>query len=698
MIDSLSQQMRQDILVGLESADEELRRLAVERLLLLPIEEATAQLQRCLGDPGWRVRKAAIERVVAGRDEARVQTMLVESLADGENPGRRNAAFEALVQCGARVTPRLLDELDSPDVDVRKLVVDALASIGDPTTRVRLGQAIADEDPNVRAATAEALGVVGGVGEIATLLEMTRRESEDVLVRLSALRALCHMEAGVSVSSVGNALEQSLLRPAAFELISHSTDPEVASILLKGLSSGSRSSREAAIEGLLRVLSRVDGVASSALVRRIRDAAQQNEHLVESCCERLESANLATRMRLIQFLGLLDDSRVVLPILRAGRDEALQELADGTIEALPASVVEAFADRWPELESELRVRACPILGHLAGETAERLLLEALDSSDVFLRGAAARAIGEGGFFARLPALVQRLEMAARAEDVESDEEIETIVAAIVALADHPEAAGAGVDVQLIEMLSSRLAGAMEPVRLAIARVLGQLGREQDGDVIAYLLKDESAAVRRAAVRALARFEYSQMGDALRLALGDEASVVRIAAATVLGQSGCLAATGDLARQMADEDPRVVSVAVRSVGRLYRGQIASPEIEALIGPALEGEAPVALAGVEALMEMGGECAGRLVTPILSRPEAEVVRAGVACLGAHAETDSLDRIFSLVGHPDWSVRAEVVQVLADRVVRKSLPALLRQLEVETDEFVREAIQRAVDRLED
>ena len=83
----------------------------------------------------------------------------------------RNAAFEALVGCGPRATARLLTELSSEDPDVRKLVIDALAAIGDPTVRGPLVRATEDPDPNVRAAAVEALGVVGGSQEIECLID-----------------------------------------------------------------------------------------------------------------------------------------------------------------------------------------------------------------------------------------------------------------------------------------------------------------------------------------------------------------------------------------------------------------------------------------------------------------------------------------------------------------------------------------------
>ncbi|MCR9097385.1 MAG: HEAT repeat domain-containing protein [bacterium] len=699
MTGGVSREERAAILEGLESADEEVRRLSVEQLLLLPADEAAARLCESLGDPGWRVRKAAVARLVRRRHDPKVQAMLVASLADGDNPGRRNAAFEALVACGSGVTPRLVGEMTSDDVDVRKLVVDALAAIGDPESRAPLGSALADPDANVRAAAAEALGVVGGVDEIGSLLDLVTAQDEDVLVRLSALRALSRMEASVGVASLGDALEQSLLRPACFELLGFSADPEAIETLIKGLASGSRSSREGAMGALLRTLSRFDADEHDRLIERLRAAAAANERLVELGCERLVQADLGSRMVLIQFLGLLADTRAIVPILESGRDEAVEELADRTLESFGRVLPEALEPTWSDLPFDLKTRACAVLGRVRGEVAERLLADALAEGDPGLRCIAATALGQGGFFDRMPELVRRLEGAAREAEVDGEDEVDVVVRAIVALAEHPEAITAGVDAQLVGMLSSRLAGAPEPVRLAIAKVLAKVGQDEDEEIIGFLLKDAAPTVRRAAVQALERFDFERARDALRVALVDESSAVRIAAATVLGRSDRDEAAEDLARQMGDEDERVVAVALRSVGRLHRGRgLSSGRLEDLIGPALDREPLVALAALEALIEVGGESAARLALSAIQRPEADVVRAVVACAGAHGDERSLAELLPSVAHADWAVRAEVVQMVSDRAYRKGLPALLRRLEVEDDAFVREAILRAVGRLEE
>lgn len=695
----VTQTERQAILDGLRSSDGEVRRLSVEQLSQLDIEEAVPHLAERLGDEVWRVRKAAVECLVRCIEHPPVQEILVASLADGDDPGRRNSAFEALVACGVRVTPRLVTELSNPDVDVRKLVIDALAAIADPETRKPLVHAISDGDTNVRAAAAEALGMVGGVEEAEHLLSAANAPEEDVLVRLSALRALVRLEVDTTVATLGTALDVSTLRPAALTLLGKSEDPAAAEVLLKALAGGSRSGREAAIGALLEKLGRMDGAEELLLRDRLREAVRASDRLVESVCERVEASDLTTQLVLIQFLGLLHEPETVIPILKAGRDEAIEELSETTLESLGEIVPIAIDDCWDDLDSELKRRACVVLGRLGGDAAEARLVEALVVDDSELRRAAARALGRGRFARCLPDLVRRLEAAARSSQFDSHDEISTLIDAIVELAERPEAVGAGGDAQTIEMLSSRLEGAPEALRLAIAQVLVSLARPAYKDIIAYLLKDESSAVRRAAVQALARFDFSISREFLRLACGDESERVRTAAASVLGKMDDLDAIADLEPMTQDDDSRVVAVAFRAIGSLCRrlapgADSAYSKLEA----GIERSPMVALASIEALNDVGGLRASSLALQAIGRSEPEVVRAAIDCVDKHGTEQDLANLLALVPHPDWSIRAETARALSRRRYRKSLPALLRRLEFEDDAFVREAMLSAIRRLEE
>ena len=698
MSGTLSRDEQNALFEALQSDVEEVRRLAVEQLLVLPPAEAVAQLVLRLGDSAWRVRKAAVDRLVACREEVLVHAGLLEALADGENPGRRNAAFEAFVAIGARSTAPLFTATASPDVDVRKLAVDALAAIGDPIAREVLVRMLEDCDANVRAAAADALGVVGGVLAIGALIRSSARFAEVPLVRLSTLRSLDRLEVSIGVDALADALAHPQLRPAALDLLGHSTDPRAEEELVKGLTSAARSIREGAIGGLLRQLARRDSLESDVLCVRLRELARADSDLVVRCCDGLDAEDLSRRMGLVQFLGVVGDERAILSLLQAGRDEALREQVDATLEGLGEVTVAALRPVWGELEIDLEVRACGILGRVGGEAAEALLVSTLQATSARAVGCAAMALGAGGYFRCMPDLVRRLDTSGRDADVDRAEEIEDLIAAIARMAECAQTGNATVLTQLIDVLSSRLGGAPEALRVAIARVLARVGRTEDADLVDYLAKDASPLVRRAAVQALVRFGAHRSRHALRLALGDESSAVRIAAAAVLGQTGALEALDDLERLSFDGDFRVAAAAVRAAGELLETRVDdAADRGAWIGLAVASEPIVALAAIEALARIGGTIAVQASLTALARPEPEVVCAGIVCLGRHAAVDDLLPIVAVIGHEDWTVRAEAVKVLAARGQRRALPTMLRRLEVEVDSFVHEAILAAARKLE-
>lgn len=685
----------------LRHADEDIRRLAVERIEALPIDRGLRLLVDRLGDPSWRVRKSAVERLIASSDPTRATGALIAALADGENPGRRNAAVEALVQCGLRVVPALLEATASPDVDVRKLIVDALAGIGDARANARLLELLTDPDVNVRGAAADALGAIGGAGVAERLLACAVRGEEDSLVRFSALHALSVLEHPVRVADLGGLLDDPVLRASAFDLLGRAPEDDFKAVpvLLGGLTANSRRAREAAMKALLQIYARRDGEEADRLVEELRVATAASPAIVSAAIESLAEADLATRLVLVQFLGLAGAREAVLPILRAGADEALTEVCAQTLARMGEAAEEQVDAAWGGIDATLRCEACRLFGATRGERGAQRLLASIGAAEPELRIAASQALARRRLASAIPQLVRRLEQAASEDAAEREEEVFALSEALIAAAGPEAPGGAAATGQAVDLLCAGIDEADEEVRLASTRILGCIGRPQDVMAVAYRLKDPSARVRRCAVEALARLGPDAAIEPLRLALADESSSVRIAAALALGSSQHPTVLKDLQRLAEDEDPRVRSAAVRSVGLLLGrdGREAhSPAALALIESALADEVLVALAAVETLRAIGGEAA-RSAQALLERREPELVREAVACVREHGEAQDLDLVLPLIGHPDWSVRAEAVTALAERRRVRSVPVLLRRLETEQDDFVRSAILRALERLE-
>jgi HEAT repeat protein len=583
---------------------------------------------------------------------------------------------------------------------VRKLVVDALAGIADPRASEPLQEMLDDPDPNVRASAADALGAIGGDGVPEALICKAAASDEEQLVRFSAIHALNVLEYPVRASELQSVLNDPILGHAGLSLLGRAEgDAEGISVLLKALGSGSRSTREASIRSLLTVVGRIGPDENNSLLARIRAAALENDLVVSSAVERLPEADLSMRLTLIQFLGIVATPTAVVPILMAGRDEALSEASLMTLESLGEVAERIIDEEWSNLDAESRRDACLLFSETDGEKSAARLLSSLEDPSGETRSAAARSIGRRGLESGLAPLVVRLAATAAEDDFGAEEALAAIIDGLIALAAPGPKTGTAVTARAVELLTACLGGSSESVRLAVATVIGQIGRSEDSQIVSFLMKDESSSVRRASIEALARLEPGTAAEPLRLALADESPMVRIAAARALGASENIEVVDDLRRLADDEDSGVRAAAVRSV--VFRFSQSSTdesqsEMLQVLDAALADEPPVALAAIEALCEVGGIAAERAIG-ILERPESELVRAAIRCVGLHSDVDDLEVLFPLIGHSDWSVRAEAIQMVADRRSIRAVPSILRRLDVEQDDFVRDVTLSALKHLE-
>ncbi len=682
---------RDHLLEDLQSGDEDVRRLAVERLTTLPPAEGIPALVQCLGDPSWRVRKAAIERLASAPQNAGAVSALIESLADGDNPGRRNAALEALTRCGSAAVPALLEASHDPDIDVRKQIVDALSAIADPVAGPRLLALLDDPDPNVRGAAAEGLGCLGDASAGDPLLALAVRDAE-TLVRLSTLRALDRLEFEVSPSELQWALDDPLLCGAAYALLAHADGALAVPVLLKGLESGGPSARDAVVQALVRICARESGTRPE-LLEEIQQGIPREGPAFAYAMERARDGSLAARLAVVQLLGMVRHAEAGVALLAAACDEALTEVALDALRALGAPAVPPIEAAWHAIGSESRTVACRFLAETPGDASRALLVQALRGGDFEVRAEAARALGAHRAIENVPELVDLVSQATGGDEPWRDEEQRA--AGIDALSEI----GGDAPAVVIDALRLRIGEESDGFRLAAASILQRIGRPEDASLLGLLASDASPAVRRAAVEGLATISAEPPVETLRMALADEDAGVRIGAATALSRCAPDRVLDDLASLAEDPDDRVRAAALRSLGRLCGRGSADPQprVLNLLSQALHRRGTPAMAALEVLSEIGGESAVALASSVLEAPDAELVEAAVACIGRHAPRESLCELLPLLSHDQWVVRAQTVDVLAERSVQAAVPAMLRRLEAEPDDFVRDAILSALDRLE-
>ena len=373
--------------------------------------------------------------------------------------------------------------------------------------------------------------------------------------------------------------------------------------------------------------------------------------------------------------------------------EALVDLGDGAGAEIEAA--------WDGLDTRSRSLACEVLGRLPGEAGLGRLRAALSAQDCALRIAAGRALAAKGDGGALPGLLARLEIAPTLhwdpdEGEEADEE-KVLARAITEIVRSSDAEAREVAVSLID---ERLQNAEEPFRFAATELLGSIGRSEDAAQIKGLLSDPSERVRRAAIMSLVAIT-DDCAEAIRVAMADESRMVRIGVAVALTGSDRADVLEDLATLADDSEVRVRAAAMRAVGewvsRRERDENLRDEALAVLATGLGRGGMEAMATLESLRRIGGSAAVALTHSALGTDDAAIVEAAIACLGEHGTKHDIEAVVGLFSHPHWAVRARAVEVAANRRLVSALPAMMRGLDTEQDEFAREAFLQAVSSLE-
>ncbi|MDW8281492.1 MAG: HEAT repeat domain-containing protein [Myxococcales bacterium] len=428
MTDSTGPRTREalaDIAAVLRHGDEQARLEAVRRLPDAGdpgSSDVLALLEEALGDDSFRVRKEAVRVALAWRDQARLAERMVEVLAEPDNVGRRNAALEIVTGLGLLALEPLLRALQGLPKH-RKLLVEALGSLsGAPVSRVApaLCAALRDEDPNVRAAAAEALGALVELSpEVQGALRRVLVEDTDLVVRLGALEALNRHQIALPVAMLQPLLGELVLRPAVLLALGRSGDPNALPFLLEGLLDRARGTREASMRGLCDLHARVPE-ARMDIEAHLRGLS---ELALRSTIRALLEASPDARAAAATLLRFSGHPGVVRPLVLALLDQhqAVATAAEETLATLGDAAVEVLCDLLPDLDAAGRAvllsffarAGAALKGQLKEATQQRvlvLLCRALSEPNPQAATAAARALGVLGG----PAAVDSLRQAAAA--------------------------------------------------------------------------------------------------------------------------------------------------------------------------------------------------------------------------------------------------------------------------------------------
>lgn len=667
--------------------DEETRYQAVAALDPGDAGDRDVLLER-LGDPSWRVRSAAVERIAASPEPAGACAALLAVVSTGATVGARDAAATALSRLGPAVVPQLVERLGGDDPDLRQATAAILGVIADRRAVAPLTARLADRDPNVRAAAAEALGKIGGREALEAL--RAAADSDDPTLRLGAVEALGQLGACVSAEQLERLLADRALRRPAYRLLGACEDAVALPFVLRGLCDPSRSVRDAALGALGRQRARRTASELAPLLAGVRAAAERDPGLADSWAAALGSEEPFVAIGGLAVLGAGGASRHVAAMLRLAEDERTRALAEEAVEALPPGpeLRAALADALPSLGQLSRLAALAALARLGSPAALESIVREASDPDAYAQSEAVAALGRIGDARGVEPLAGLLGDDAPAVAGAAS-------SALLRIARASPAARAAV----VATLRDR-AGASPSA--ALYRTLGAAGEPEDLEVLRAGLRAEAAARRGAAAAAIASLARRGLVSAAPLpelvaALADPAWPVRAAAARSLAELSrtvpevreavCVGALEALRAALRDAEPAVRAAAADALGACGRVELADDLAPLVAGAA--SPAPVVVAALHALVALGAAPA-ELVARAAAHPDPEVVKEAVLAAARLPGGEAIVR--AAAASPRWDVRQAAARALEVRGDRALAPEAARLAAAEPDPLVARAFADA------
>ncbi len=653
--------------IKLQSSDAEERREAAVDLGRAG-RKAISLLMLAVGDTDWRVRKTAVEALVALRG-ADVIAGLIHTLGAHDNAGARNSAIEALIHIGAESVDALLTALKTPDVDVRKFIVDILGDMKDSRTVPTLIGLLDDPDENVRVAAAEALGKIKDRRAVDALVSCLTRPDQSWL-DYAAAEALGEIGDDRALGPLLTALGRSSLREPVLESLGKIGNLNTLAPLIAGLADTLRIVREVSVVALATIVRKSGPVEKGKIVQAVKkDISGRAVDFLE---ELLITSGGELQKAAVSVLGWAVSERSIQKLLSLLREEDLEEPVVQALRNLDGCRVRLLLDYLTDSNALVRRVVARVLGEIGSSEAEAPLIGLLADENGHVRSNAAEALG------RLRSRNAVKPLLALLED-EYESVHESAIRALANIGDESVLDG------LVKDFTARDAA----MRRNIALLLGKFATERAADALVFALKDEESEVRKAVVQALGGLPAAKAVRPLLLAITDDDPEVRMLAVDALGKTNGPQVQETLIPLLEDEDLWVRAAAARGLGRVGGKTISKILVEHL------GKASdiFLLALVEVLGKLHVEHALDPLLKLAEHADPEVRKTVLSSLSAYSGPNVQKTVIARLSDPHWSVRKTALEILKVRKDASAGPILEKMAEEDPDTIVRQAAREAL-----
>ncbi|HET6363725.1 MAG TPA: HEAT repeat domain-containing protein [Nitrospirota bacterium] len=654
----------------LQSSDAEDRREAAVDLGRAG-RDAAPLLFRAMGDADWRVRKTAVEALVANASDSIIMG-LIRLLSSDDNAGSRNSAIEALVHIGAAAVDALLMSLDTPDADVRKFIVDILGDIRDSRAVPILIETLKnDPNENIRVSSAEALGKIKDCRAVDPLLACLTQYGQSWL-DYAAAEAIGEIGDERALGPLIAALGRNNLREPVLESIGKIGNVNTLMPLIAGLADKLRVVREVAMVALTAIYLKSTQDDRERIIRIVR--ANVNDRAVDFLEEMLITSTKDLQKSAVAVLGWSGRESSIQKLLALLKEEDMEEPTAQALKNMDGGRVPLLLGYLADDNALVRRTVARVLGEIGSRDADDPLIGLLLDENGHVRSAAAEALGHLQSRKAVKPLLGLL-----ADEYESVQE-----SAIRALA---EIGDDSILDDLLKDFTSRDA----LMRRNIALLLGRFTTDKASDALAFALKDEEPNVRKAVVHALGNLSGDKALRSLVHAITDDNSEVRMLAAEALGKTHAPETPDVLIPLLEDNDLWVRAAAARSLGRVA-GEKAGEVLAAYLNTATD---IFLLSLVDVVGKLRTE---RALAPLLGlscHADPEVRKTVLTALSGYHWESVHQTVLSRLSDPHWSVRKTAIEIIKQKKDAAAEPLLERIADGDPDATVRQAAKDALGR---
>jgi len=656
-------ELRDVALRKLSDSSPEVRRRAVVSLERLGLDGAIDLIRRALADDDWRVRKEAVAFITRSAPGPEAIASLIDDSVQEEEIGLRNASAEALGGIGEAAVDAIIARLPQLSPGGRKILLEVVGGSRDSRATQVLIEGLTDSDSNVRVGVAEWLGEHGGPDARVALLGCLT--GDDLLLTLAALQSLNQMRVRIPWDRLEPMSGRQIFGAELLLAFGRGGDPRAAELIVEQLA------RDPAAARSLELLHGASSDAARAVEKALGEVDQPSlEHLLRLATD----SEPADRRAAVQCLIFSGRDEAVPVLVQVAREESFHPQVLHGLGRWGEQGLSALEDLLPKVQGRELASVVGLLARLLDERSglqkAALFSAYLNSADIVVATAAAGAMAR---FGDETAIARLLELAG----AES--------ARVRRSAGH-----ALIEIGKRQRRSVRDAVCRVEIEgvhgIQICRVLEVVGTPADAGLLAGALSSPNAELRRAVLGALAAVAGSAAVETISLAMTDEDVGVRMAAAVALARIGP-AASETIVSALNTATGPLLTALVRALG-----QVGHPEAPEILRAICRGPADAAMAALEAMENLSHD-PGEIQEEILAHQDAEVVKQALTSMG---EAVTRPQLVKLLGHEAWDVRLAAVERLAPDIGEAEVGAALgARLEVERDDLVAGAIERALDR---